>query len=870
MGCLDVDTIVSFLAGALDAPERAMVEEHVAACADCSEQLSLALAGSTDAGETAAQPPEAQRAFGFARGSAIGRYIILGLVGRGGMGEVYAAYDPELDRRVALKIFRGDRQLEDEPARRGLLREAKALARLRHPNVVAVHDAGTADGQVFLAMEYVEGKTLAHWQAERRRTSDEVLGVFVQAGRGLAAAHAAGLIHRDFKPSNVMIATDGTVRVLDFGLARPLHAAQDPARAADSPAAGADLTGTTETAHTAGTPLYMAPEQFSRQAPGPAADQFSFCVSLYEALYGQRPFAGTTLATLMTAVCSGNVDPPPHRAGVPAALRAILLRGLRARPEDRWPSMEELVARLTSSGIPRRWPRRMAVGLVVAAVLAGGGLWRRHRRALACDGDVDRWAGVWELPDPHRPIGSGRAALREAFRNSGATDWQESWAHTAQALDDYAREWQRTHRDACLATRVRGEQSEESFELRTSCLTERLAHVQGLLEVFQHPTVITVANAGVAVDTLPPLDRCSDLPLLKATATGPEDREGRERVQQLTREIARVKALSDSGQCSESATAWRGLIAQARSLRDPALQARSLLALASISASCVPQEENEAADEQAARIALASGDAETAGAALILDAADKLNRRAAADTALELLELADAVLQRLPHRPAALEGWRLGALALVHARQGDAAAAAATYEQQLSLLRRSDPVNHLDRSFAFLNYGVVLQEEAQPTQALAAYREARAQLERIDGARTAHMGILLSDIAEALNDLGRYAEALASAEQSRAVLSDQHAAPSVLGFTWTMSGEALLGLGHRVEAARAMTQALTLFAGDASPYRAQALFGLARATDGQAAGRARARALAEQALADDQTSGNRRHADRVAAWLRSH
>ncbi len=220
------------------------------------------------------------------RGAAVGRYVILDRIGAGGMGVVYAAYDPELDRRVALKLLRTDRFAA--PGHLRLLREAKALARLTHPNVVAVHDAGTFGDQVFVAMELVEGETLRQWLEAGARSWREVLDRLLAAGRGLAAAHAAGLVHRDFKPENVLLGRDGRVRVVDFGLAKALaDAAEEPA----APDSGGELASPlTEWGAVLGTPAYMAPEQIRGIAADARSDQFSFCVALYEALYGERPF----------------------------------------------------------------------------------------------------------------------------------------------------------------------------------------------------------------------------------------------------------------------------------------------------------------------------------------------------------------------------------------------------------------------------------------------------------------------------------------------------------------------------------------------------------------------------------------------------
>src|SRR6266496_701655 len=309
----------------------------------------------------------------LARGSSIGRYIVLAMVGRGGMGEVYAAYDPELDRKVAVKLLRvkPGNGVSLAEGRTRTLREAQAIARLSHPNVVVVFDVGTFEDKVFIAMEYVEGNTVTYWLQVQQRAWKEILQVFTDAGRGLAAAHEKGLIHRDFKTDNVMVSRDRHVRVMDFGLARQVQEKSGPAAApapTPSTASGGAKTGQsgvvqaipiqgrsssgmfdarlTRTGAMMGTPAYMAPEQFLGTPTDARSDQFSFCISLYEALYGERPFEGSTMSTLTANVVQGNVREAPSGSKVPIWVRKVLLRGLMPRAKDRWPSMEALLEAL--------------------------------------------------------------------------------------------------------------------------------------------------------------------------------------------------------------------------------------------------------------------------------------------------------------------------------------------------------------------------------------------------------------------------------------------------------------------------------------------------------------------------------------------
>ena len=335
---------------------------------------------------TAGTPPARAR---LPRGTAIGRYVVLAPVGTGGIGEVYAAFDPQLDRKVAIKLVRPDASeaVDVTEARARMQREAQALARLAHPNVVAVFDVGTFEDDVFVAMELIEGTTLKRWLAEARRPWREIRDMFVQAARGLASAHAAEMIHRDFKPENVMIGADGRARVLDFGLARPSVVEEVPAGPrplADTAVGSASPFGAqiTRTGTLLGTPAYMSPEQHMHQPTDARSDQFSFCVALYEGLYGERPFSGDTIAQLGMATLQGKLAEPPKGTNVPAWLRAVVVRGLAADPEARWPSMDALITALHADPAARRRKLTLLIAgpLAIAAAVAAGYKLNQHAR----------------------------------------------------------------------------------------------------------------------------------------------------------------------------------------------------------------------------------------------------------------------------------------------------------------------------------------------------------------------------------------------------------------------------------------------------------------------------------------------------------
>jgi serine/threonine protein kinase len=396
--CLDANAVQDLMAGALDSSSRAAAIAHIDGCPDCRDLITLLARDATrDAAvdtlrETVERPREAGvRDIGVLdtqesvppragpallatadpgavvatkrvrtprmTGRTLGRYTLTDRLGAGAMGVVFRAEDEDLGRQIALKLLhRPDDALTDR-----LVREARSMAQVNHPNVVAVYDVGVTDGTTYIAMELVDGTSLRLWQ-QQAHTVAEIVEVYIAAGRGLAAAHAAGIVHRDFKPDNCLVGSDGRIRVTDFGLAA--------ARPTESPLP--DHIELTTSGSVLGTPAYMAPEQFVGGNVDPRTDQFNFCVALYEALYGSRPFVGKTFDELGHNVCEGDVRPAPAGSRVSGALRAIVLRGLSARPGDRFPTMDHLLAELGRDRA-RPW-RRAAIAAAALAAALGLGL----------------------------------------------------------------------------------------------------------------------------------------------------------------------------------------------------------------------------------------------------------------------------------------------------------------------------------------------------------------------------------------------------------------------------------------------------------------------------------------------------------------
>jgi serine/threonine protein kinase len=379
--CLTDDQVAAFVEGNLEGAALSALEDHIATCAACAGVIAAVAA-------TIGQPAEEETASTVKAGTRVGRYVILEPIGSGGMGTVYAAHDPSLDRKVALKLVRPDRGGPELEAR--LLREAKAMARLAHPDVITVFDTGMHGDQLFIAMELVDGGTLREWMRAEKRSWREAFAMFLRAGRGLSQAHASGIVHRDFKPDNVLVGKDGRVRVTDFGLARVVS---DEAVAERASPAGANEaeneervgpdSSVTRTGVLVGTPAYMAPEQLGGATPDVRSDIFSFSVALYEALYGERPFSGKAMRDLLQEKRANQVRSPPEGARVPMRLRRALLVGLRADPSQRYASMDECLVALENATRTKRWPLLASTAVLAAIGVAAFGTMRKDRSPTA-------------------------------------------------------------------------------------------------------------------------------------------------------------------------------------------------------------------------------------------------------------------------------------------------------------------------------------------------------------------------------------------------------------------------------------------------------------------------------------------------------
>lgn len=512
------------------------------------------------------------------RGESIDRYTILEVLGKGGMGVVYKAYDPDLDRRIALKVVRpgrrGSAQIE---LRDRLLREAQALAQLAHPNVVAVHDVGTFENDVFLAMELVEGQTLKAWLRAEPRSRREIIAVFAAAGEGLAAAHAQGMVHRDVKPSNVIVGDDGRVRVVDFGLARPAGATGESGSVTPQPLSD-DTTGSfsssrdrllstplTRAGHILGTPGYMAPEQYRMEEVDAQSDQYAFCVSLYEALVGQRPFRAKEVAELKEKVIAGEPDDPDELKQLPAHLARLLRRGLSVERGQRYPSMAALLTDLRYDPAARR--RRIAGIAGIAVLLATAGVlatsMRGHRPT--CTGLDKEVHAVWN--------DGARAQIETAFRATGRS-YAGSMATRVNAyLDSYADALAAARVQACRATRVEGTQSDALLDRRMVCLEHRRRRLATVVRLLGNADGDVLDHSLEAVQALPRLDPCADArALLHEAPPSPAAAD-------IQGTVDHALALQSVGRFPQARTVAQEAVTRANALGEPALEASALSAL---------------------------------------------------------------------------------------------------------------------------------------------------------------------------------------------------------------------------------------------------------------------------------------------------
>ncbi len=573
MNCPNENTLAWFVQGQLQGSKLAELEVHLDSCTDCLAVVGTAARRSEARGEFAG---EIQSAVGFSaddgerpaqkvgRGTMLGRYVVTGNIGAGAMGVVYAAYDPELDRQVAIKLL-SPRIVHVEGSAR-LQREAQVLARLSHPNVVAVYDVGEFSGQLFIAMELVSGQTLSAWLRTAPRRWDAILDVFMQVGAGLQAAHDAEIIHRDFKPDNALIDTAGRVRVMDFGLAvtapQPVAEPVEKANADMAASPNPELLLYTDSGALIGTPYYMAPEQLLGRPASVQSDVYAFCVSLFEGLYGMRPFAAADLRSLRQQKEQTLVRTPPAHVArrVPTWLRRIILRGLSADSAARFPSVAAVLAELR---LRRRRLRTLSIGGlslgVLALVIGITFFYTRAKTADAalCAGANRHLRGVWNS-----------ATQAKLERNLGP----KVWPRVSQRLQHYVTDWLDQHRAACLATQRYHEQSEHVFEARMSCLESRRRALSTAIELFVSDLELRSRAEEIAAK-LPAMDDCADVERAVRSEALPEDPALRAEIRELRAALQGAQVFVNARRLTDAEQAARALEPRVHAVADFATSA---------------------------------------------------------------------------------------------------------------------------------------------------------------------------------------------------------------------------------------------------------------------------------------------------------
>jgi len=823
----------------------------------------------------------------------VGRFEVRGRLGAGGMGVVMSGFDPQLHRTVALKVLRS---AGDDVEQARLLAEARAMAKLRHPNLVTVFEAGTHEGSVYIAMEFVEGGTLGAWLTAEPRSWQEVVPLFIGIAKGLAAIHEAGLVHRDLKPENVLLGADGRPQVSDFGLARPETASMAPSVEVSE---DCDPVAT-PTFGLAGTPSYFAPEQWVGARADAATDQWSFCVTLYEALYGQRPFAGRGRAALSTAVLDGARTPLPTSAPtVPGWLLKVVERGLSLEPAERFASVDALASAL-QAGTERGRSKTVPVAALTALATAGvAGLAAFAMADDPCQ-DVDsRLETVW-TPERAARIG----ARFNAVQPGGAA----TWATIEESLDRRVEQWAAQRRDACEATHVRGEQSEDALDLRMRCLERRAVEIESLLETYDGVNEAGVLRAFEPFKTLGEQEVCDDLEFLRLAQPTPEAPEQRAAVAKIRERSARIETSGSGDDLVAIRLEAVQLVADAEAVGYEPAVAETKLAHAKIESLLGHGRVAARIYEEAFEHALATHHLNVQVWAAVVVSYVYAMQIHDIEEAKQWGRQADALLRAHPDFPAIIALFaNRGVTALM---AGEIDRARGFFEEALERLDASGLIESKDAIDLEANLAILERRAGNPELALTRLRSAQDKTRRLLGDAHPNVGRLSTSIAHVylgmerfeeaeaeyrdglhmlelnvgrdaepvghpLYNLGnllvgqkRYEEALPLLDRAISVWTHHHGDkdPLLLNAFWSR-GQALLEMGRPQRAVVDLERALTLMPKETEPdQRGSLLYRLAQAHTPSNPDRARvllSRGLGLK-LTDEELIGELR------AWSRDH
>ncbi|MEM9461503.1 MAG: serine/threonine-protein kinase [Myxococcota bacterium] len=740
-----------------------------------------------------------------------GRFTVLGTVGRGGMGTVYEAFDRVLDRRVAVKVLHRDVEAHHQLR---LVREAQALAQLSHPNVVQVYEVGEVEGRHFVAMEFIHGRTLRQWlRQEPRPDWRACIEIYLQAGAGLAAAHAQGLVHRDFKPSNAIVDAQGRVKVLDFGLARAIEGAtEDDERPpldalasrplSEGPGAHTQLT---ETGVVVGTLAYMSPEQMLGQELDARSDQFSLCVALYEAVYGERPFPRSMAAVkFMRSMATRAVLPAPKHAKFPAAGRRILLRGLAVDPTQRWPSMNALLTELRTLVTPRRhrWVSLGILGIMVA--LGANAVYRTQTADERCTGAHAQLDGVWD--------DTTRYEVETALLGTARPYAADTWERVDAALGEYTRTWVAKHTEICKATRVTQDQSEDAMDLRMGCLGQSKVAVRAVATVLARADDQVVDKAVDLVTGLPDLSRCDDLPRLleqRQRVPPPRDPQIAAQVDTLRERLEGIAAERDAGRVGHALEQIEPVLQSATSLEYGPLHAQALRLRGELHQQAGHPSDAELDLRRAHAIAVRHGAQQVA-----LEAASGLTYVVGYQSA----RYAEGLVWGQTALPLAEYLGEPMMLAKCLDHMGTVYGLQGKYEEAETLLRRAlqateqaRGADHPDVTSSLQNLGIVLSRRGKHEEANALLRRALQIDERTLGKDHPHVAADAHNLAAELQLQGRYAQSEALLRRALGIyeraMGKEH--PDVALILNNLA-PVLAGRGHHQEAEAMLRRALRI------------------------------------------------------------
>lgn len=770
-------------------------------------------------------------------------------LGEGGMGVVYLVYDIELERPVALKLQRK----ESEQSTSRMAREARAMARVSHPNVVPIHEVGQHQGQLFIAMEYIPGGTVRQW-LETSRSWREIVELFVQAGHGLAAAHAIDLVHRDFKPDNVLVGEDGRARVADFGLARAIgpkldedsgqHTARASAGFGGTGSAGGTGSGSrpgsasllsnklTQTGATVGTVAYMAPEQWGGRELDARADQFSFCVALFEALCGVRPFAGRSAGPLLYNIQRGKIrDPLPGRR-VPRRILKILRRGLAADPESRFSSMLVLLRKLESQPVPRRRVA-VSVGALGVATVVGAAM-NAEEAHDPCEAGVAEMRSLWTPAIEDE--------LERAAEATGKPHVVDALERALRPLSNYTEAWTDAYTAACESTHVRKEQTESTFELIAACLAERRQAFEGTVAGLRSGGVTELESSVGAATSLPALGPCTNAQALGQLDPLPSDAEEREALLELRAEIQALPEDATDMDYDDAIARADGLLERAKAVGYRPTIGRARLAMVDVQqrASRVTTDEQI---REAFNDGLASGDYHLAADAAALsveffapkDPAEAHRWGATGTTLLDEIgasklaygpllraegvaygmamdfenaeprfrEIIDSLIAEDPEDPKLAAAY--SDLAVMMANKGDLEGAASNFEEAHARAVQAKGARHPSGAITVANIARVKLGLGEVKTAIPLFEEARSLLAAAYGEEYPEVARLDSNLADLYAGTGEMKRAIALLEHAIKVMrtTDGHRLPSRFEAEILYS-QLLSETGREVEAAEAL------------------------------------------------------------------